>query len=32
MRIKIINVLSKRRFINKSRKDATKNKLNLNLV
>jgi len=32
MRIKIINVLSKRRSIDKSRKDTTKNKSNLDLA
>jgi len=32
MRIKIINILSKRQFIDKSRKDAIKNKFDLNLA
>jgi len=32
MRIKITNILSKRQFINKSRKNAIKNKSNSNLA
>jgi len=32
MRIKIINILSKKQFIDKSRKDATKNKSNLDFA
>ena len=32
IRIKITNVLSKRQLIDRSRKDATKNKFNLDLI